>query len=110
MIIIGRSGENIGQTQIQVWEKVGTPVLRKPTKRAVLEDGWRAICVIFAMLFILENVLVRTSPGILKMWLKFVGSKGYSCDENGSSSGSALGGSSDIDQSDFECACVYILA
>lgn len=96
MIIMGRSGENIGHTSIQVWEKVGAPVLRKPTRRAILEDGWRVVCVIFAMLFILENVLVSTSPGILKTWLIFVGSKGYSRDENGSlyntRSGSALAG------------------
>lgn len=58
LILVGRSGENIGQTQIQVWEKVTVPQYDKTARRATLQEGHWALLVILSALFIVENILV----------------------------------------------------
>ncbi|KAE9385842.1 hypothetical protein BT96DRAFT_1006661 [Gymnopus androsaceus JB14] len=58
LILVGRSGENIGQTEIQVWEKLAMQLLDKPMKKAAWEEGRWLVLVILSGLFVLENVLV----------------------------------------------------
>ncbi|KAF5381857.1 hypothetical protein D9757_008344 [Collybiopsis confluens] len=58
LIVIGRSGENIGRNELQIWEKVATPL--KDTQREsrrVLENGRTLLLVILSVLFVVENVL-----------------------------------------------------
>jgi hypothetical protein len=56
LIIIGRSGENIGRTEIQVWERViAAPVGRSAART---EKGHWLLLTILSCLLICENILV----------------------------------------------------
>lgn len=58
LVIIGRSGENIGKTALQVWEKVNVPLEQERPRRVFWEEGRWLICLMLSILFILENILV----------------------------------------------------
>lgn len=58
LIFIGRSGENIGQTDIQVWEKVNVSK-EAAARRTSWDDGRWMICFALSILFVIENILVR---------------------------------------------------
>ena len=57
LIIVGRSGENVDRTDIQVWEKVIGLGKEEPT-RMLWEEGRWLVCVLLSILFVLENILV----------------------------------------------------
>jgi len=59
LILIGRSGENVGRTKIQVWEKVSIPLVKKERRRGMLQDGPWLVLVVLSTLFVVENILVR---------------------------------------------------
>ena len=59
LILVGQSGENVGRTALQVWEKVSIPLVKNDKKRGMTHDGPWLVLVILSTLFILENILVR---------------------------------------------------
>ncbi|KAK1233799.1 hypothetical protein PQX77_003026 [Marasmius sp. AFHP31] len=70
-IVVGRTGENLGRTKLQVWTKRPS---KNPTespdsvRRAatIVEKGWWVLCILLAMLFILQNVMDLPRRGWLK--------------------------------------------
>ena len=59
LIMVGRSGENIGKTELQVWEKVNMPLKEETPKARLWEEGRWLICTMLSVLFVLENILVN---------------------------------------------------
>lgn len=70
LILIGQSGENIGRTEIQVWEKVSIPLVKKDKKRGLVHDGPWLLLVVLSTLFVLENILVCLIHYSCRQWLK----------------------------------------
>ncbi|KAF5366414.1 hypothetical protein D9758_009811 [Tetrapyrgos nigripes] len=70
MIIVGRSGEKIGRTALQVWERK-TPASRPEAARQgrLLQglSGWQVICVLLSVLFVLQNL-----PPEAREWMESV--------------------------------------
>lgn len=58
-ILVGQSGENVGRTAIQVWEKVSISLVKNDKKRGATYDGPWLLLVFLSTLFVLENILVR---------------------------------------------------
>ncbi|KAJ3791428.1 hypothetical protein GGU11DRAFT_761613, partial [Lentinula aff. detonsa] len=59
LILIGRSGENIGKTEIYVWEKVMVPAKVEKVQRGFRIEV-RVLLWFFSVLFVLENLLICT--------------------------------------------------
>ena len=59
LIIVGRSGMNVGKVDLQVWEKVTTPSKEDKEQRGFCE-ALGLLCLLSA-LFVLENIMVRIS-------------------------------------------------
>ncbi|KAF5344943.1 hypothetical protein D9757_014492 [Collybiopsis confluens] len=55
LIIVGRSGENIGTTELQVWQKVvTTPVGRSAARK---EEGRWLLLILLSCILVFENIL-----------------------------------------------------
>ncbi|KAF9061217.1 hypothetical protein BDP27DRAFT_1369857 [Rhodocollybia butyracea] len=55
LIIVGRLGENIGKTKIQIWEKVvAAPVSRNTARR---EEGRWLLLIALSCILVFENIL-----------------------------------------------------
>ncbi|KAJ8075373.1 hypothetical protein PM082_019711 [Marasmius tenuissimus] len=72
-IVVGRTGENIGRTKLQVWTKrspKNPTESSEPIKRVatIFERGRWILCTMLAVLFILQNVLDLP----IRRWLKRV--------------------------------------
>ncbi|KAJ3990907.1 hypothetical protein F5050DRAFT_1906032 [Lentinula boryana] len=58
LLFVGQSGENVGKTEIQMWEKVNVKsTTNKISSKSVWEDGCWMLLVILSCLFVVENVL-----------------------------------------------------
>ena len=56
MIIVGRSGENLGHTEIHVWEKVvAAPAGRNAARK---EEGRWLLLMVLSCILVFENILV----------------------------------------------------
>lgn len=59
---MGRSGENIGKTEIQVWEKaVAAPVGRIAAGK---EEGRWLLLIALSCILVFENILVNFDPSL----------------------------------------------
>ncbi|KAJ3859060.1 hypothetical protein EV359DRAFT_68492, partial [Lentinula novae-zelandiae] len=57
-IILGQSGDNTGEGQIQVWQKQSTPAADVTTRSAILEQTSWVLCIVITILFVLEHTLL----------------------------------------------------
>lgn len=61
LIIVGRSGSNVGKTDLQVWEKVAMSLKEDQTRKGFREEALGLMCLL-SVLFVLENMLVSLNP------------------------------------------------
>lgn len=65
-IILGQSGENTAESQIQVWRKRSIPTVEAARRSVFAEHAPWFICVVLAVLFVLEHILVLWHSNLAK--------------------------------------------
>lgn len=62
MIVVGRSGENVGANDIYIWKRKSTVAIYREVAQATLAQRGQIVLWVFAVFFVLENIMVSSTP------------------------------------------------